>query len=362
MNKINVLMVGSSLDVKGGMTTVVESFLKESQNSERISVQFIPTHFEKNNNLIKLFYFFIACLKIFLTLLKSQIDVVHLHMSERGSFKRKYIILLISKMFQKKVIIHTHGAEFKEYYQESNNSTKVKIRKLLQKADLVITLGEKWDQIIRTIEPKTNTYILRNSVDLPSDFNVNKEFGSSINILFLAVTTKRKGIIDLINASPGIIEHLESKRRKVIFTIAGDGDLLNESKQLTKELNLQDNFDFKGWISRQQIQNLLKDTDLFVLPSYNEGLPMSILEALSYAVPVVSTNVGSINEAIEDNKNGFLIEPGNLEMIENSVVEILNSPHLEEYRRNSRLICENKFNNKKYFNTMYSIYQSLQGR
>lgn len=361
MNKMNILMVGSSLKVKGGMTTVVESFLKESSSSEKFKIFFIPTHIEKGNNTIKLFYFFIACLKIILNLIIKRIEIVHIHMSERGSFKRKYVIMLVAKFFRKKVIIHTHGAEFKEYYQESGNATKTKIRTLLKRADLVITLGEKWDNIIRAIEPKTNTQILRNSVDIPDKIEVNKVFSNNINILYLAVTTKRKGIIDLINAAPKIIERLESNENNITFTIAGDGDLLEESKNLAKRLNVQNNFKFMGWISRQESQSLLKDADLFVLPSYNEGLPMSILEALSYGVPVVSTKVGSIDEAIEENKNGFLIEPGNIKMIEDTIVKILENPNLNEFRKNSRLICEEKFNNKKYFNIMYTIYQNLQG-
>jgi glycosyltransferase involved in cell wall biosynthesis len=361
MRKINILMVGSSLEVKGGMTTVVQSFLKESQRSENINILFIPTHVEKKNNLYKMVHFLVACLRIFFIFFKKHIDVVHMHMSERGSFKRKYVILRLSKLFKKKVIIHTHGAEFKEFYEESDNKTKSKVRELLRKANLVITLGQKWDNIIKEIEPQTNTHILRNSVDLPDDFIINKVTNNEVNILFLAVTTKRKGIIDLINASPGIIKKLENGGRKVQFTIAGDGDLLNYSKKLTQELNLEKNFNFLGWVSRDDIKNLLKHTDLFILPSYNEGLPMSILEALSYAVPVVSTKVGSIDEAIKDNENGFLVEPGNIKMIEYSVVEILNNSNLNEYQRNSRKICEENFNNKNYFKTMYSIYQDLQG-
>ncbi|PAD35120.1 hypothetical protein CHH56_11045, partial [Terribacillus saccharophilus] len=110
MIKKNVLMVGSSTDVKGGMTTVVNSFLKYKSN--RYNLSYIATHKDFRNSAFKLIYFGLQLLKVIYSLIFKQVDIVHMHLSERGSFQRKYIIFKLARLFNKKVITHTHGAEF----------------------------------------------------------------------------------------------------------------------------------------------------------------------------------------------------------------------------------------------------------
>ncbi|MCM3729098.1 glycosyltransferase [Neobacillus cucumis] len=353
---IKVLMVGSDTSVKGGMTTVVQSFLNYSKNSN-FKLMFIPTHIETDSQMKKISFFLSGLLSIFFQLLFNRVDIVHMHMSERGSFSRKFIIFKLSKLFNKRVITHTHGAEFKEYYNESNSKVQSNIRKLLKESDKVITLGENWNDIIKSIEPQTKTLILRNSVILPKKINTLNS--QEINVLFLAVLINRKGIIDLINSSYKVIKELEKEGKSIKFLIAGDGPLLESSINLTKELGIAENFEFLGWIDVNQKEQLLTKTDLFVLPSYNEGLPLSILEALSYGIPVVSTHVGSVNEAVIDGKNGFLINPGNVESLSKSMLNILQSNDFQEMGRQSRLLAEDHFNSEKYFEIIEDLYASL---
>lgn len=354
--QVKVLMVGSNLNVKGGMTTVVESFLNHHFKNN-IFIKYIPTHIENVGTIEKTLYFLISLLRICFEFVIGQVDIVHMHMSERGSFKRKYYIFKIAKFFHKPVITHTHGAEFELFYRESNSRLKNKIKILLKDSDVVITLGKKWDQIIKHIEPNVNTTILRNSVQIPVLPNViNTE---RIKVLFLAVLIKRKGIIDLIEASKVIIEEIEKNNKYIEFIIAGDGELIDDSKSLVNNLGLKSYYTFVGWVNSEKKHQLLKKTDLFILPSYNEGLPLSILEAISYGIPIISTDVGSINEAVENGKNGFLVEPGNLDQLADQTTKLVLENNISEMGTNSRIIAEERFNIQSYFNNITNLYLML---
>ncbi|MBX0313349.1 glycosyltransferase [Planococcus glaciei] len=350
---INVLMVGSSTKVKGGMTTVVQSFLQHEFNSP-IKISYIATHTEKGD--IYNFLFFVQSLgRIFFHLLFKNPLLVHLHMSERGSFVRKYIIFRLAKLFGKKVIIHTHGAEFKEYFMSSSPMMKKKIMGLLKNADRVLVLGESWEMILRSIEPEAKTTILMNSVPIPV-IDSSKRRQKDFHLLFLAVLIERKGILDLIEASVLPIMQAKKNNLRLIFHIAGDGELMEAAKKRVSEYNFEEFFHFYGWVNESQKKKLLKLADLFILPSYNEGLPMSILEALSYGIPVISTKVGSIDEAIVDGVNGYLIEPGDIHALSMRISELAATQSLMSMRQASRKIAEEKFGNEQYFKEMEKIY------
>ncbi|UPO87339.1 glycosyltransferase family 4 protein [Niallia sp. Man26] len=355
-DKINILMVGSSTKVKGGMTTVVESFVQHNFNINNMKLKYIPTHIDKGI-LVQLVFFTIRLIEILFCLIFKNIDIVHMHMSERGSFKRKYLIYKLAKMFNKKVITHTHGAEFEEFFKKSNPKLKSQIKELLRESDIVITLGNKWDNIIKEIEPQAYTIVLRNAVKIPE---INNDINDkNIKVLFLAVLIKRKGITDLIEAAQEIIEEVQSNKKQIEFIIAGEGELKDSAKSLVKELGLSPYFNFVGWVNGEDKIKLLQETDIFVLPSYNEGLPLSILEAISYGIPIISTNVGSIDEAVKNEKNGYLVNPGDKVALSQAFIKLISSGEIKSMGLESRNISKKHFNIDVYFENIINIYRKL---
>ena len=115
-----------------------------------------------------------------------------------------------------------------------------------------------------------------------------------------------------------------------------------------------------GWITKEQKPDLLKRADVLVLPSYNEGLPIAILEAMSYGLPIISTNVGSIAEAVKENKNGFLIEPGNIDSLAHAMMKLTVDPELWKKESTlSREICERKFSEDVFFKAVEKVCRGL---
>lgn len=350
---IEVLMCGSRTSVKGGMTTVVESFLRHEFDSA-IRLKYIPTHTEKGK-VFNVFYFGMKLFAVAAYLVLRRPAYVHLHMSERGSFVRKYIVFHLGKSVGSHVVVHTHGAEFKQYYLEASLNRKKQILRLLKEADRVIVLGESWERILQEIEPETNTEILMNAVPIPVHQR-NVADKAVLSILFLAVLIERKGILDLIEAAVGFLPEAEREEKKVQFHIAGDGELMEQAKQLTESLGIAEKFVFHGWIGPEKKEELLKEADLFVLPSYNEGLPLSILEAMSFGIPVISTDVGSVDEAVVDGVNGYLIRPGDRDALTESLVKCLNGANLGEMGEASRELVKLKFDEQRYFEKVEAMY------
>lgn len=352
---IEVLMCGSRTSVKGGITTVVESFLRHEFNSA-IRLTYIPTHTEKGK-VFNSFYFGVKLFAVAAHLVLRQPAYVHLHMSERGSFIRKYILFHLGKSADSQVVVHTHGAEFKQYYLEASLNRKKQILRLLKEADRVIVLGESWERILQEIEPATNTEILMNAVPIPVHLR-NVTDKAVLSILFLAVLIERKGILDLIEAAVEFLPEAERAGKEVQFNIAGDGELMEQAKRLTETLGIGEKFAFHGWIGPEKKEELLRQADLFVLPSYNEGLPLSILEAMSFGIPIISTDVGSVDEAVIDGVNGYLIQPGDREALTESLVSCLDESNLEKMGAASRELAKQKFDEQLYFEKVEAMYRA----
>lgn len=264
-------------------------------------------------------------------MLFDQIEIVHIHGATKGSFWRKTIFIYLSKLFRKKVIYHIHGANYKLFYPKYPRT----ITHVIKKCDLVIALSESWkDFFEKNIRPR-KIEVLKNVVENPRKRSITKE--PFCVLVFLGRLGVRKGIYDLLEV---IHQNSDKYRGYLKLYCGGDGEV-DKFLALLKEYQLEDMVQYVGWIKGEKKYELLSKADAYVLPSYNEGLPISILEAMSYKLPIISTNVGGIPEILENGKNGFLIEPGDKKALEKALDAIINS---EEIRKNmgeaSFRICE----------------------
>lgn len=347
---INVLMIGSDNSVKGGITSVIKQLLSFNWKESNVNIKFIPSYHSKNT----LIYFIKAFFKILFYCIFKRPDILHIHMSYKGSFYRKYVIQAIAVIFSIPSIIHLHGSEFEVFYNKSNRFQKIIIRNFLRSATTVLVLGEKWKSVISKIEPNTHVQILRNTVKNPN--KTVKYTSKPFNILFSGVLIKRKGVADLIKALNYLKIEYNIDHNDIKLSIAGEGPELSNLINLSNQLELLKMVNFEGWKENYEMEKLLISSQLFALPSYNEGLPISILEAISYGLPVVSTNVGSIDEAV--NENGLLVKPNNHKELAFSIKEMMVENKWNDYSRNSVKLFLKEFNEDKYFENVKKIYIS----
>jgi glycosyltransferase involved in cell wall biosynthesis len=340
-------IVTVSTKANGGIRSVVENY-ENCGLFEGIEHTWICSH--KNVGLInrQLLFLKSLCLVLFARIRGAKI--FHIHMAMKGSFFRKLIISNILKFFQSVVIIHLHGSEFKDFYKSS--SFKEWIIKLFQRADRVIVLSESWKAFVENIAPEAKVTVVNNYVAEIKKEEVDKD--SDFIFLFLGAIGKRKGIFDLLAA----FENLYKKNKNIRLYIAGNDDA-NVLPEIIEGLECSDKIRFFGWIDYQEKTNLLNVSDCLILPSYNEGLPMVILEAMSANVPVISTYVGGIPEVIKHGENGFLLRPGNIQDIELMMEKIQNEKFLTEFANKSYKLYINKFSPQAILPKLKQIYMEV---
>lgn len=329
---MNVLMIGPARNVKGGITTVVNSYF-EAGLDKKVNLKYIETTNDKNI-ILKGFKMIKGYIEFLLSI--DKYDIVHIHTASRRSFWRKRLYINKCYKKKKKIIVHIHGGAFKNFYEESNNNRKKRIIETLNKANKIIVLSKEWKNFFGKIVDENKIEVIYNSVEVPEDFK--KDFGKK-RILFLGRFDEKKGIFDLLDVMTEIAK-IDSDAKLYI----GSNERKEKVNKIIKEYKLNNNVEYLGWVDEKLKKEVLKEATIFVLPSYYEGMPMSVLEAMAYKNIVISTNVGGIPEIIENGYNGFLIEPGDKKELFNKIEKIINSDKKNEMSDNARATVNEMFN------------------
>lgn len=273
-------------------------------------LQYYPTY--KLTNIVGRIYCFISSYvrMAFKMLFDKDVKIVHLHAAADGSFWRKVQLMHLAKRMGRKVILHIHASRFKDFYNESKR--KNWILKNLRMADRLIVLSESWKEWFSNIGvEKDKIIVLHNITAYPCIKGCKPPIENRpVRFLFLGEIGERKGAFDILR---GLSECKNELQGKIELRIGGNKNE-EKLKLLIEKGDLDKMVKFEGWVSGRKKEDLLNWADIFILPSHNEGLPISILEAMSYGMPIISTGVGGIPEIV-GKENGLLVTPGNQEEI-----------------------------------------------
>lgn len=316
--KNKIIVVGTS--AKGGMEAVIDNHFKNGLYDTR-DVELIISNSD-GSALMRIYLGLLAAFKLLFAVANTKPIIVHMHGSERGSIYRKALYLFIVKLFGKKTAFHSHGAEFKHFYDFNSPVYRFLVRYILERCDAIFVLSKYWqDYMCEIANPKLVEIINNFPTRAYESFFEKRDVSSkeSLSFLYLGYVGERKGIYDLVDAVELLV-----KRNVKNFTIkvAGNGEV-EQLRELLRQKRLESQFDVLGWISGEQKATLMSDSDVLVLPSYNEGLPIAILEAFSTGLPVISTPVGGIPDAITNGVNGILVTPGSSIEIANALQNCL---------------------------------------
>lgn len=328
-NMNHVVFIGpDNRDHRGGIGAVLDVYSKHIR-----PFRLIPTFVTKPFPIQFVTYVSAVLKLIWLCLTDRSVKVLHIHHASKGSFLRKSIMVLIGKLFRKKIILHIHGAKFHLFYQNSK-LLKPYIKYILESADVVICLSESWRQFFSSNFKLKQLEIINNVIEEAAQQPRNGH-SPRVNLLFLGQIGNRKGVFDLLEV---LASNKNDFKNRVHVTIGGIGEVERLQKTI-KEKEFNGDVTFAGWVKGTKKAELLNDCDVYILPSYNEGLPISVLEAMSYGKPVISTNVGGIPEIVKPGYNGWLFQPGDHEALTTIIKEVLdNRDKLQEYGNNSLLI------------------------
>ncbi|WP_159446853.1 glycosyltransferase family 4 protein [Carboxydocella sp. ULO1] len=349
--KAKIVMIGPSLNGQGGISTVKNMIIKNFPNY--IECYMIET-LSGNNLILNLYTFLKSILRLNILVLTKKINIYHIHFASRGSTLRKLIIASILILYKQKFIIHAHGAEFHIFYNNLPKIFKNIISFIFNKCKYLIVLSNSWKDFYSNAFNIENEKIkvIPNPVIINKNLKMDFNNQDLIKFVFLGRIGKRKGIFDLIKAFSKLPSDIKNK---VLLDIAGDGEV-DEAQKLIRELKLNNYINVYSWLSYKEKDLLLKKANCFILPSYNEGLPMALLEALAYGLAVITTPVGGIPELIKDGENGILVKPGDIDMIASAIERIVRDKNLRVKIGINGFNTAMKYDIKLYINKLIKLY------
>lgn len=308
---MKICMVVPDRLVKGGIASVVNGY-REHDFGGKCEVSYIESY-RNGSKWEKLAKALKGYLLFFREMILNKPDIVHIHSSFGPSFYRKMPFIYMACFRGVPVINHIHGAEFETFYLKASDRKKRRIRKVYGKCTMLIALSEEWKRNLESVVSPEKITVIENYCKIPDLSGTEKKK----QILFLGEIGKRKGCYDI----PEIYGRVLEKGERLPLIMAGDGELA-EVKKLFEDRDLLESVSFPGWVRGADKDKCLKESGIFLFPSYYEGMPMAVLEAMAYGMAIVTTRVGGIPHLLENGVNGYLCEPGDIEGLSKRLLEL----------------------------------------
>lgn len=254
----------------------------------------------------------------------GRIGIAHINVAPRGSTSRKRLFAQLAKALGCRVLLHLHGSGYDEFYAAQNPARQARIRTFFASADRVVALSPYWTRFMVSQMGIDPSKIVEIPNGVPSAIRPRDPGDPATpSIAFLGLLGKRKGTDVLIEA----LSILAARGLSFRAVLAGNGDVEDAIAQ-AKALNIADHITFSGWVGEAEADAVLNGADIFVLPSRAENQPVSILEAMARALPVVATRVGAIPEQVDDGASGLLVDPGDAQQLADAIAHLIESPEL----------------------------------
>jgi glycosyltransferase involved in cell wall biosynthesis len=345
LKKIKILLIGSTPPPYHGSSIYFKDFLETLANCPALEVLHVETSDKRNdlNNLGKLDF------KNISTALSSLVreaylcarykpQIVYIPIAQNTfAYLRDGLFILVGKVFKTKVVIHLHGSYFRNFYDQSPAYIKKFIDVTLRACDGAIVLGDKLRWIFEKWLPPYKIFVLPNCVAFQDTLNLQRQDHKRPKVLtYLGNLYESRGIFDLLEAIK-----IVNEKAKGEFILQVAGKFVDDPFTSLRYEAIQRKFDeyvkvlngvlkYLGQITTVEDKyRLFKDTDLFVFPSWYEGQPLVILEAMAMGCAVISTkDVGVIDETVVDGVTGILVEKQNPEKLAEAILFLLKNPEL----------------------------------
>ena len=269
-----------------------------------------------------------------------------------------FIPMFALKLLRKRVILMPGGATVKGYFARKDplaKSMSMLVRINFSLADRLIVYSHNLAREANLLKYEHKIiYTHEHFVDF-AYFMVKKKIDERKNLV---------GYIGRLGKEKGILNFLETivllPQSSCDFLIGGDGELRNNVDEYLKIKNLSNKVKLTGWIPHKDLPLYLNELKLIVLPSYTEGLPNILLEAMACGTPILATPVGAIPDIIKEGKTGFLLKTNDPKHISERIIELLDKPELlEKVSANAYKYVKENFSYEKTMGSWRKIFDNL---
>lgn len=300
------------------------------------------------------------CLNLKSKLMKENFDIMHTHIPTPWSAD---ISKIVASKKNKPLILTYHNDLVKKGFAKIVASiyNNTFLKSLLNKSDRIIITQPKYLEYSKYLKKyKDKVVVLPNAVDIEV-FKKSKSKKKKNSIFFLSVLDefhRYKGLDYLLQS----IKEIKKKIPSIKLYVAGKGKLLDEYKELAKNLDIEKNVNFLGYVSDGDLIRYYNESELFVLPSidHNEGFGIVLLESLSCKTPVITTNIVGIADEIKKNNCGIVVEPKNSNQLSKAIINLIQNDKLKrQMGDNGRKLVEKRYSWKKVAKDMEKLYMEV---
>lgn len=305
-----VLHVGPGWGQRGGIASVLNELrmLDTFFAAQGVNLRFCETHGSKRIG--GMLRFVASDIPRFVQQLAAGVDIVHLHVSIKGSFYRKLALFMIARALRRKVVFHLHAGNFSSFISGSKQIVAWAARAFLRGSRTAVgvstALGE---ELVALGADPARLFIIGNSASAAehTDLLGNvSEAAHSPRILFAGRLADTKGIGELLQA----LAILAARGAEATLVVAGTGDE-RRWRDEAKRLAIDDRVIFAGWLEGDEKLACYRSAQIFCMPSHYEAFGIATLEAMFAGLPIVGTRVGGFPDLVDDGDSGFLVEPSN---------------------------------------------------
>lgn len=313
-------MLGPMPPLVGGMATVLDN-LKQSSLGDSNDLRFFDTgkNTADNAGVFKKLWAHISRYFAFVVVLVNhKPNIVHIHTCSGLTFYLDCVYAYIARIFGAEYILHVHGGRFIDFIQSQTGLKQKLAKATFAKAGKVIALSSQWKQRFEQKLQLSNVTVIVNGVGLPGEIDLNKRIKN--HIVFLGAITKNKGVLDLITALAQVDSAFHLHIAGNFCADISERDLIAHIDSFP---NLAHKVTIEGVVKGQKKHELMQTCDIFCLPSYIEGLPMSVLEAMAYKQAVLASDVGGLPDLIQSGENGILVAAKDINSLAQALNELL---------------------------------------
>jgi glycosyltransferase involved in cell wall biosynthesis len=349
------------------MTLVTETILS-SWLRERFNILHVDTSDHRTISNVGRFDFTNIALGLKATadvvraLAKRDVEIVYLPIAKnRLGFLRDAPLLLAARATRRTTVVHFHARGFDEFRLSQPRWARRLIELCLKsERTYAIVLGERLRNEFDGLIPSQRVHVLANGVkDYRTD--VRKPTSEPPTVLHLSTLWSAKGVFDVLESAV----KLRSRFPGIRYVLAGGWYSPAEARRAERYIadhELCDCVCMLGPVAGDEKNQLFANATLMVFPSHSEGHPLVLLEALSASLPVIATRVGAIPEIIDDGKEGFLVEPGDVDALIERIARVIGDPALQaEMGRLARDRYERDFTAKRFADELGLIWCSVTG-
>lgn len=319
-SKLNVLVAGALPPPMGGVGFYYQTLL-DSNLTELVNLHFVQTSTQNrelsSSGKVTAFNFIAAlqdCWRFSSAIIWHRPQLAHISTASGLSLLKHSLCILVARLFGCRVLLHPH-CSLPALYHERSRWWRWYFRKVIYLTDGIVALSKEWLEL-GSIIPGRKVYYLPNAINLRLYHEVavnhlsKAQLKNPCKVLYLGYLGKAKGSFDLLDAAITI----HTRGIKMIFDLVGGEMSHEEWVQLNDKIaasKMEDDFRLHPLTFGAEKVDFFDQADIFVYPSYFEGMPIAVIEAMACGLPVVASNVGGLPDLIKDGVNGILVTPGN---------------------------------------------------